>query len=1101
MTSELSDPVEKLKTALQEVREQRAVFSDDTFSLIIMALLDRIRKLQTTAATTGATTDEIRLVTAMFIDVKDSTQLAREMDTSDFKSVLEEAHRRISSLVAEWDGTVGQYLGDGVLAFFGAQKSQGDDAVRCVACAMAIHAMINSYANRVFLQHGVEFAVRIGISTGRLVVGMVGGSDRQELLALGPATNLAARLQSEAPAGGIYVDAATANRIRGTFSLRSRPMMRIKGFDEPIIMYEVLGRSDTGPFTLAATSVGGLKVPFIGREDVVADIAAEMLAALHNSRFHAVTVQGEIGIGKSRLLQEALEKLDNERMLRVQMVAQYALRAKPYNLLKDYLTKFCQLNDAMSADEVCQQIVQQIVNTWNDPSAADVAALMGYMAGYGFEDNAFVRSSDGSPIAHRHIARYIRGITSEGRQPLVLVIDNVQWADPESIALLNYLLRDLRDYPFLLLAAARNDLGDQHPDYLKDIQPHRRLVLERLSPEITRRLAEAILRPIDRVPAHIIAPIVERADGNPLFVLEFLGMLLDNGVFFKGKDGSWRFNLVLYDSTYRNLPAGLIEVVQSRFDDLSPETRYVLQLAAVTGQTFWRDILEEITGKDQGAVLELLVQRGIITRDSDSHFEGESQYRFRHSLYRDVAYEMLPRAKRENYHRLVARWLTTRIAGKPDYFAILADQFEAGSEHEAALFTYLEAAQNRVTRNLMIDALKLIEKALAMARNVTRDTAIGVSVQLWTLQAQALNSLGRYGEAAASAQSALRLFSEMPASTLTATRVNAARLLGSAYTAMGSYDLAAQSLDQAHNWADNSDAAQMSVVLRAWGLLSLHRGRLKEAQAYEERALVHASTTGQDGHICATRTALGVIALERGDIGQALAHFEFCLERNHANGFTHYQATDLRNLGSVYLALEQHERAAAAFETATQMRDQQAERDTLLMAFSGLYFVQTGRAAEGLPLLKQVVTLEHRDVFTHYQVQLCLIDGHIGAGEYSVARQLAQQLINELQGVNRVLYGRALLRFGRVKHFLGEANAHSVLMQGLEAEREYGGREIWQAHVWVAEATPDAEQRQQHHAQAARALARIGQQLAPKPDLQYAFLHHPTVVRALHLSQ
>ena len=180
MTSDRQDPVEKLKIALAEVRENRAYFSDESFSTIVMALLDHIRRLQITANTTGATTDEIRLVTVIFIDVKDSTLLAQAMDTGDFKSVLEESHRRISSLITEWDGTIGQYLGDGVLAFFGAQKSRGDDALRCVACALAIQNAMNDYGNEVFLNHGVEFAVRIGISTGRLVVGMVGGADKQE---------------------------------------------------------------------------------------------------------------------------------------------------------------------------------------------------------------------------------------------------------------------------------------------------------------------------------------------------------------------------------------------------------------------------------------------------------------------------------------------------------------------------------------------------------------------------------------------------------------------------------------------------------------------------------------------------------------------------------------------------------------------------------------------------------------------------------------------------------------------------------------------------------------------------------------------------------
>ena len=1101
MTSDRQDPVEKLKIALAEVRENRAYFSDESFSTIVMALLDHIRRLQITANTTGATTDEIRLVTVIFIDVKDSTLLAQAMDTGDFKSVLEESHRRISSLITEWDGTIGQYLGDGVLAFFGAQKSRGDDALRCVACALAIQNAMNDYGNEVFLNHGVEFAVRIGISTGRLVVGMVGGADKQELLALGPATNLAARLQTEAPAGGIYIDSATSSRVRSQFNLKSRPMMRIKGFDEPILIYEVLGRNENRNAQLAQTMLASLPVPLVGREDVLTDIAAEMLSALQDNALHVVTMVGEIGMGKSHILQESSDKLDLDRFIRIQMVAQYELRTKSYNLLKDFLVKYCGLTGAMTPLSITQQIVQHIRNTWDDPNAGNVAEMLGFMAGYGFEDSSFVRSlfvgNDMSAlVAARWIGKFLRGVSNQTRTPIVFIVDNLQWADPESVTLLEMLVQELSDLPFTLLIGTRPTYQSQFANYMAQVQRHRTIMLDRLSNETTRRMIETILKPIERVPNNVISLIVERAEGNPLFVMEFLAMLFDSGVFHKGRDGRWRFNLVLYDSTYKKLPAGLIEVVQSRLDDLAPDIRLILQLGAVIGQTFWKDIVDEIAGRDQSLALDILAIRGIITLDPESAFENELQYSFRHLLYRDVAYEMLPRAKREGYHRLVSKWLISRIAGKPDYFAILADQFEAGGEQEAALFTYLEAAQNRLQRGMLNDCLKMIERALAMARNLPREVAIGVSVQVWTLQAQALNGLGRFSEATASAQSALRLFNEMPLEFLSVVKVNAARLLAVAYTALGDYSQADDSLGLAQGWTDENDHAQMAAVLRAYGILNLHRGKLDEARHYEERSLTFARNTQQDAHITATLAAQGMIALEQGCIGEALACFEECLEINTRNSFAHYQSTDLRNIGIVYMNLHQFDRAKTVLETAADLRKQLDEVDTLLLSQLAYCRMILGEGHEMLQELRRLMTFSHRDVYVQFQVRLTLIDGHLWQQDAPLAGQLIQQLLAEVQTVNALYHARTLLRLGRVKLLQNEPDAAATLKQAVQLEQQLGGREVWMGGVWLAEAgliegdiiTADK-------------IAEIALGLAFKPDLRYAFLHAPTVEMVLHRTE
>lgn len=1104
MTSELLAPLDRLKTALADVRENRATFSEETYTTLVTALLDHIRRLQTTASTTGAMTDEIRLVTVIFVDVKDSTQLVQDMDTGDFKNVLEEAHRRMTEIVMEWDGTIGQYLGDGVLAFFGAQRSRGDDALRCVACAMAVQVAIEAYANEVFLAHGVEFGVRIGISTGRLVVGMIGGADRQELLAVGPATNLAARLQAEAPPGGIYVDCTTYNRVRDHFNLRARPMLHVKGFEEAILVYQVQGRSNNPSTQLSHTTLGTLPVPLVGREDVLAEINASVLSALQTNTLHVVTIIGEIGMGKSHVLQETTQKLDQDHFLRLQMVAHYELRARPHNLLRNFLIRYCNLTDAMSSEDACQQIVQTVMNTWNDEHAASVASLVGYLAGYGFENDPFVSSLMLSShhnllSAYRWVARLLRGIAQQNRLPIVLLVDNVQWADPASIALLEFLATDLHDQPWTFLLASRPVLDTLYPTYMATVSPHRRLTLDRLSDETTRRMIETILAPMERVPPRVVTLIVERAQGNPLFVMEFLSLLFDNGVFHHGRDGLWRFNLVLYESTCKHLPAGLIEVIQSRLDDLSPDVRLILQLAAVAGQMFWKDIVDEMAERDQSDTLDLLQMRGIIVLDADSTLEGETQYHFRHSLYRDVAYEMLPRARREIHHRQVSKWLITRIAGKPDFFSILADQFEAGGEEEAALYTYLEAAQNRLQRGLLPETLSLIDRALAMARIIPREVAISITVQLWTLQAQALIGLERFSEATASAQSALRLFSEMPLSVLKVKRVNAMRLLAHGYLSLGDYEQARDAIQQAYDWTDDSDHVTMAAVSRVFGWLHLQRGAYEEALIWSQRALTNALATGDPQPVVAAWCDLGEITLERGLMGDALKYLEQCLEDSFSSGDIYYQISDMVSISLIYLNLQRLTRAETVIETAHQLSIEINHPETLLEMYRVLVRLLQHRDPADLTEMRHLVARQHRDFYTQFRVRLALMDGLLWMNEYVAVRQLAEQFLPEVQLVNPVLYARTLLRLGRAKAALGDEDAVAILRAAAAAEQTLGGRETCQAYVWLAEADPE-------HAQAAYQVALdqihlIAASLENWPDLRYSFLDAPLVAQVRNALQ
>lgn len=1089
----------EIRRALAEIWQNRAVFSQETLGQITLALLDRLRRVQTINLQTDPThtMDEIRLVTVMFVDVKDSTQLAQQLE-SDWKGVLEEAHRRISTVISRYDGEVGQYLGDGVLCFFGAQRSRGDDAQRAVSCALAIQNAMETYANEFFLSYGLDFAIRIGISTGRVVVGMVGGGSKQELLALGPATNLAARLQGVAPPGATLIDAPTYARVRNAFVLKPRPPIKAKGYEQPITHYLLIERRNRPAAQLTQTEFAERPIPFVGRTERLEALQQLYQASLRLNKPQSALITGDLGIGKSRLLQEALNKAHEQGVVPISFIAQYELRNSPYSLLRYLLMSQCNLTDDMPLDEAQTAILEHFKAVWNDAQAIPTAITLAYLAGYGFAEEAsvqaFLRSSQRSELAATNLARYVRAI-SEGNLPL-LIVDNWQWVDAESHVMLTCLVRDWQE-ALVLVAAARSNWRENTTTPSMVLELRQLIPLERLSLDETAQLIEGLIGHIERLPATLKQQLNQRAEGNPLFVIEFVGMLYDSGAFHQDAVGKWRLNVVQYDSVVKNLPNGLVDILQARFDDLAPEARFALQAAAVAGQTFWAGMVKEILGAPQEATLEHLATRALIQRHKESSFENEIQYSFRHMLYRDVVYEMLPRAKREQYHRLAARWLVSRIHNKPEYYGALADQFLLGGQNEAALFSYLEAAQNRAQSGFYPEVLSLVDRGLAMAKTVPREIAVSIVAQLWTVRAQALIGMSRFEEASAAAQAALMLLQELPHDQLVNIRVQAARLRGNACRNLGLYDEALEMLSEAYELLDEDDNAAMSSVLRAFGTLMYYRGRLTDSAAYHQRAYQHALETQLGHHIHASQVQLGILAVERGDYAQGLNIFEQVRDANSAQNYWHFAAIDWRNIAHTYLFIFNEHRALGALEKASTYAEQSGVRDSLLPALRGICQIRIGNATEGLKQVWSALELPHRDVYSQQMLELLVVEALLNAGEYAACREQSLPLLLKTQSEHPLLYARTATRLARALHHLGDEQAFHLAQQALSIEAEHEGRELWIAYSTLAEVSASAEDALAYYQHAAEYLHAISANLSPLPDLQSTFNNAPQVRRVL----
>lgn len=1096
----MADSIENLREALAEIRNHRSEFSPKSFETIVTALLEKIQSKRTITETKndGVTADEIRLVTVMFVDVVESTRLSQRMDRGDWKDLISNAHNLMANSVLEAEGNVGQFLGDGMLCYFGAQHSRSDDALRAANCALTIQTQMQDYAEEAMRRYHMAtgFAIRISLSTGRVVVGMIGTEDKQELLALGPATNLASRLQSFAAPKTTVIDAQTQRRVRTHFKLKSHEPVQVKGFEEMVAYYTVLDKVENPQTDYTNNQIMGRTIPFVARTDEAKEILDIWWESQISHQFKVVSILGEIGIGKSRLLQYINEQINQQPVTQIHLFADYERHEMSHNLLRNLLIRNCNLSDDTPIDIAKEKILAYITQTWNDPDAQAVGNVLGIM----YINNQ--TSNQSSDVVQRSghlnqrmifswVARWFAGMAQSS--PLLIVVDNLQWIDSLSVELLEYLAIALQDQTGMILAAGRSDVRIKNSGYMYSVPNHTTVSLSPLDTPATIHMIKQVLSDVQRVNDMVVNSIAERANGNPLFVREFLNILFDNGVISR-KDDDYRFNMGKYYTTVSELPSGLTGVLQARLDELSAQARVIVQAAATVGQRFWSGVIDEMVDFEVDRYLEELVQRGIIYQNPETSFEGEREYQFRHSLYQEVALQMLPRSQRENYHSMVTRWMVTRMAGKPEYFPMLADQFSKAAQHQAALFTYLEAIQNRQSRGLLDETLSLIERGLAEATDVPREIALTVTSQMWTIRAQTYNALNRFGEASAAAESALKLLEELPYDQLLDSRVTAARILGLAYRSMGQYDKAFDALSHAFNMIPHGDSMLLAHILGAFGSLTMYQGKLAECLAYQQRAYFHAEKTEQRTTLTGNLTQLGLIAFEKGNLDQALDYFERVLEVNLNRENLHYQILDLRNIGATYLALFDYGKAISTFEQAQELEDYISYRDTLLQAYRAQALIEVGRIEEGIREMEDAVQRGHKDIYHNLQIQLVQLEGWVKIQQYDDALPLANRVIEASKDLNPILYGRGLLWKGLIYQSSDPVYANELLEQALDFEVEYAGLYTWACHNALAQTSSGVVQ-EQHYNNARDVLTSIGMSLNPRPEIQAQFLESDVIRR------
>ena len=548
---------------------------------------------------------ERKLVTALFADIVGSTALAEAMDPEDWREVVSGAHQRVSQAVYRYEGTIAQLLGDGVLAFFGAPLTHEDDAERAVRSALEILAAIRNYADEL-RQRGTapNFQMRVGLNTGTVVVGQIGSDLHMEYLAIGDTVNLAARIQSAADPDTVLISDNTYRHVSSLFELEDRGRIPVKGKAESVQVYRILTERKGA---VRVRGIAGLSSPMVGRQRELSTLM-QAIADLRAGKGGIVTISGEAGLGKSRLMAEwrkAVRLEGDESPVRwVEGRCLSYGSSVAYHLGIDLLRSLV----GVPADASEQQIhaalrrsLEECCSTAED--AQEIHAFLGHMLGLNLEEEAAARVKhlDGPALQNRYVASfksYLKALTRIA--PTVVVVEDIHWADPSSVELGLNVLPIAAEEPLVFVFVTRPDRDTAGWRLVAEAReiPGVSAIELHLSPltEGDSQLLISHLLEVAALPDPVREIILAKAEGNPFYVEEVIRMLIDRGG-LQRQDGAWA---VTRDLASIDIPDTLQGVIMARIDRLPEDAKRMLQIASVIGRRFQVKVLEMVLRSTTG---------------------------------------------------------------------------------------------------------------------------------------------------------------------------------------------------------------------------------------------------------------------------------------------------------------------------------------------------------------------------------------------------------------------------------------------------------------------------------------------------------------------
>jgi predicted ATPase/class 3 adenylate cyclase len=768
---------------------------------------------------------ERRQLTVMFCDLVDSTKLSSQLDPEDYRDVVRAYQKVCSEVIQRYDGHIAQYLGDGLLVYFGYPVAHEEDAQRAIHTGLGIVEAIRTLNTRLASDKGVRLAVRLGIHTGLVVVGEMGGAGRQEQLALGETPNIAARIQGLAAPDTVVISTDTYRLVEGYFNCRGLGEQRLRGVSQPIPVYQVLQESGIQSRLDVAISRG--LTPLVGREQEVG-LLLERWEQAKDGQGQVILLSGEAGIGKSRLVQVLKDHIAEEAHTR------WECRSLPYyqNTALYPLTDFFQQALHWQQDTTPEEklaTLEQTLRQYRLPVAETVPLFAPFLSLTFPEDRYLPLTLSPQQQRQKTLESIVAMVLAlVEREPVFFILEDLHWTDPTTLEFLGLLMDQTSTAPLYALLTCRPEFQPSwhHRSYLTEV------TINRLSPtqveQIVHRITEG-----KTLPTEVLQQIIAKTDGVPLFVEELTKALLESGQL---KTVEEHYELTGSFSTFA-IPATLQGSLMARLDRLGT-AKAVAQYAAAIGRHFSYDLLHAVSPLDEAMLqhelgrlveAELLYPQGL---------PPQAIYLFKHALIRDAAYESLLKSTRQHSHQRIAQMLEQRFPEtgetQPE---LLAYHYTEAGLYEQALGYWQTAGQKAIARSAHIEAIEHLTTGLHLLRTLP--------------------------ETPARAQQELGLLTDLGPAVMV-TRGLAHPEVEHLYTR--AYTLCQQV----------GAMPQLSFVL--WGLLRFYSMRaLQPAHDVAERLLALATQRNDPAYRLEAHAGLGLILYLQGALDAAWAHFEQAL--------------------------------------------------------------------------------------------------------------------------------------------------------------------------------------------------------------------------------
>jgi class 3 adenylate cyclase/tetratricopeptide (TPR) repeat protein len=830
---------------------------------------------------------ERKLVTVLFCDLVGFTARAETLDPEDVEKILRPYHERLRVELERHGGTVEKFIGDAVMAVFGAPQVHEDDAERAVRAALAI---------RDWAAEEDDLEVRIAVNTGEALVSLDARPESGEGMVAGDVVNTAARLQAAAPVNGILVGEQTQRTTSQVIDYREADPVEAKGKASPIPVWEaVQARAGFGVDVRQHA-----RAELVGREDELRTLrdALEQVRVEGQTRF--VTLVGAPGLGKSRLVFELFRTVEDDP----ELVFWRQGRCLPYGdgvsfwALAEVVKAQAGILETDSGDEAEAKLRRAVSERLGEGGDTEwVLTHLRPLVGLGGD------AAGGSRQAESFFAwrRFLEAVSSEW--PFVLVFEDLHWADERFLDFVEHLREWVVDVPLFLLCTSRPELLARRPGWADTLE------LSPLSPEDTASLVHALLKRAV-LPADVQATLLERAGGNPLYAEEFARMVAERGF-----DGDMP------------LPETVQGVIAARIDGLPPEDKELLQDASVVGKVFWTGAAAAIADADRWTLeerLQGLTRRDFLRRERRSSVEGESEYAFLHVLVRDVAYGSIPRAGRAEKHRVAAGWLEALSDDRTeDRAELLAYHYGEALELARVSGSADPALEDVARRHLVlagdrtfpldvVKAASYYERALAALAPESPERA-----RVQTKIADVAQEDGRLHEAVAGYDEATPVLLEQGD---VQGAGEALGRLGAALWRIGETARSRAVLEEAIELLEHEPVGP--TLVRAYTLLTVVHvlaGRRLDGLEWTARALPLAEELELHGEVARLLQMRGIAKTQSGSTHDGVADLRRALALALEHGLGFAAATSYTNLGETTYVLEGPAKTLELFESSLEL--------------------------------------------------------------------------------------------------------------------------------------------------------------------------------------